>query len=64
MRGITERSGRLRSNTAINPLLYNPACRLRRPYGVNIKRHGFAVIIRYIFINQPYILAKFELIKN
>jgi len=28
------------------------------------RSHGFAVNIRYIFINQPYILAKFELIKD
>ena len=63
MFGIIERFGRLRSDTAIDLHLPTPACRLRRPYGANIKRHGFAVIIRYIFINQPYILAKFELIK-
>ncbi len=45
MFGIIERSGRLRSNTAIDLRLPNPACRLRRPCGVNIKRHGFAVIM-------------------
>ncbi len=47
MFGIIERSGRLRSNTAIDLHLPVPACRLRRPYGANIKRHGFAVIIYY-----------------
>jgi len=35
----------LRSKTAIDSLDVNPACRLRRPCGVNIKRHGFAVIM-------------------
>jgi len=43
MRGIFERSGRLRSNTAIDSRRPYPACRLCRPYGANIKRHGFAV---------------------
>ncbi len=42
--GIIERSDRLRSNTEIDYISPNPACRLRRPYGANIKRHGFAVI--------------------
>ncbi len=43
MFGIIERFGRLRSDTAIDLHLPTPACRLRRPYGANIKRHGFAV---------------------
>ncbi len=47
MFGIIERFGRLRSDTAIDLHLPPPACRLRRPYGANIKRHGFAVIIYY-----------------
>ncbi len=45
MFGIIERFDRLRSDTAIDLHIQNPACRLRRPYGANIKRHGFALII-------------------
>jgi len=36
------REAQLRS--AVVEAMRYPACRLRRPYGANIKRHGFAVL--------------------